>query len=272
MRVILVEKDLYFDSVFLMRISSEIKQLPGMAEGVVVLGTDMNKSLLVELGFTASELAAANANDLIIAVDAESQSVCETALTVAQKGLKKQMDRPSGRTVAEPKTLRSAVRIQPAANLALISVPAAYAAREAAEALELGLHVMLFSDNVTLEDEIILKQLATAKGLLMMGPDCGTAIINGKPLGFANRVRRGTIGIVAASGTGMQEVLCLIDAMRGGISQAIGTGGRDLQAPEVGGMMTLRGIEALSADPETEVIVTIAKPPHPTGTGEPLAG
>jgi succinyl-CoA synthetase alpha subunit len=130
-------------------------------------------------------------------------------------------------------------------------------------ALELGLHVMLFSDNVTVEDEVALKRLAVARGLLLMGPDCGTAIINGKPLGFANQVRRGHIGIVGASGTGIQEVTCLIDALGGGISQAIGTGGRDLQDPRIGGLMTLQGLDALAADPLTEVLVIIAKPPHP---------
>ena len=63
-----------------------------------------------------------------------------------------------------------------------------------------------------------------------MGPDCGTAIINGVPLCFANVVRRGDIGIVGASGTGTQEVTVIIDKMGGGVSQVIGTGGRDLKS------------------------------------------
>jgi succinyl-CoA synthetase alpha subunit len=142
------------------------------------------------------------------------------------------------------------VQAQPPANLALISVPGAYAAREVPVALELGLHVLLFSDNVSLEDEVALKRLAVDRGLLL----------NGVPLGFANQVRCGHTGIVGASGTGMQEVSCLIDAMGYGISQAIGTGGRDLQERRIGGLMTLQGIAALAADTATEVVVVIAKP------------
>ena len=262
MHAVLVEKDVYFDSVLLMRLSSQMQQLPGVLEGVIALGTDMHKSALVERGFPAAELALAGAHDLLIAVEAESQSACDMALTQAKNSIQT-LHRQHDQGVGALTTLRAAVQAQPQANLALISVPGVYAAREAAVALELGLHVMLFSDNVTVEDEVALKRLAVARGLLLMGPDCGTAIINGKPLGFANQVRRGDIGIVGASGTGIQEVTCLIDALGGGISQAIGTGGRDLQDPRIGGLMTLQGIAALAADPLTEVLVIIAKPPYP---------
>lgn len=262
MRVVRVEKDVYFDSVVLMRISSEMAQLPGVSEGVIAPGTAMNKAVLTDRGFQASELATAGANDMIIAVEAASQSAYESALAYAKQNLQ-EMNRGSEQPATAPSTLRAAVRTQPDANLALISVPGAFAAREAAEALELGLHVMLFSDNVTVEDEVTLKRLAASRGLLMMGPDCGTAIINGTPLGFANRVRRGVIGLVGASGTGIQEVTCLIDAMGGGISQAIGIGGRDMHDSTVGGLMALQGIAALEADPKTDVLVIIAKSPHP---------
>lgn len=263
MRAVLVEKDVYFDSVLLMRISSQLKQLPGVIEGVVALGTAMHKAALVELGFAAGELADADAHDLLIAVEADSTHTCDAALAQARHSLQA-LQRQSSQSVRAPATMRAAVSGQPDANLALISVPGVYAAREAATALQQGLHVMLFSDHVTVEDEIALKRLAVDKGLLLMGPDCGTAIINGKPLGFANQVRRGAIGIVGASGTGMQEVSCLIDTLGGGISQAIGTGGRDLQDPRIGGLMTLQAIAALGADPATDVLVVIAKPPHPT--------
>ena len=150
----------------------------------------------------------------------------------------------------------------PDADLALISVPGDYAAAEAMKALSLGLHVMLFSDNVSIAEERILKTHARTRDLLVMGPDCGTAIVNGVPLGFANAVRRGDIGIVAASGTGLQEVACRIHNLGGGISQALGTGGRDLQA-EIGGITMLQGLAALAADGQTRVIVLVAKPPAP---------
>jgi FdrA protein len=152
------------------------------------------------------------------------------------------------------------VQAQPAANLALISVPGDFAAAEARKALRRGLHVMVFSDNVAIEDEIALKNEAMERGLLMMGPDCGTAILNGVPIAFANNVRRGGIGIVGASGTGIQEVSCLISRRGGGISHAIGVGGRDLKE-EVGGISTLMAMEALDADQATNHIVVISKPP-----------
>jgi succinyl-CoA synthetase alpha subunit len=121
---------------------------------------------------------------------------------------------------------------------------------------------MLFSDNVDLDTEIELKRYAASKGLLLMGPDCGTAIINGVPLGFANAVNRSDIGIVAASGTGLQEASCIISNNGAGISQAIGTGSRDLGA-EVGGIMFAEGIKALERDNDTKVILLISKPPAP---------
>jgi len=165
------------------------------------------------------------------------------------------------------------------ANLALISTPGEYAAAEAFKALNLGLNVMLFSDNVELKDEIALKRFAQDHDLIVMGPDCGTAIINGIPLAFANVVRRGEIGVVAASGTGLQQVTCLIDRWGKGISQAIGTGGHDLHK-EVGGISMLQGLKALAADQSTSVIVLISKPPSPevaervlkaaAGTGKPV--
>ena len=155
------------------------------------------------------------------------------------------------------------------ANLVLISTPGEYAASEAFKALSLGLNVMLFSDNVELQDEIALKRFAQERDLIVMGPDCGTAIINGIPLAFANVVRRGVIGVVGASGTGLQQVTCLVDRWGGGISQAIGTGGHDLHR-DVGGISMLQGLKALAADPSTSVIVLISKPPSPEVAGKVL--
>jgi succinyl-CoA synthetase alpha subunit len=161
-----------------------------------------------------------------------------------------------------PRSLRAALRQQPDATVAVVSVPGQYAAGEARQALGLGLHVFLFSDNVSVEDEVQLKQQGREHGLLVMGPDCGTAILNGVGLGFANVVRRGRVGLIGASGTGIQEVSCLLDRAGDGISHAIGTGGRDLHA-EVGGIATLQALELLADDPSTETIVLISKPPAP---------
>lgn len=260
MTTTLVEKDSYFDSVFLMLVNGDVKKRPGIRDAVVAMGTEMNIALLEEMGLADSAVRGAGPGDLVIVIDAESPAAAADAEAAAKELLTKKKKRGAGE-IRRPRSLGAAVKENPGTNLAVISIPGVYAAREARSALEKGLHVMLFSDNVSLEEEISLKRRAEEKGLLMMGPDCGTAIINGQPLCFANVVRRGPIGLVAASGTGLQEVSCLIDAAGGGISQAIGTGGRDLKSAEVGGRTTLLGIEALRRDSATEVIVVISKPP-----------
>jgi len=257
---VLVRKDSYFDSVLLMRISRDLKAQKGVEDAVVAMGTPHNRELLAKSGYLDSTLESATANDLIIAVRA-------VGLTDAQ--LKERVDtllsaRPTPQTAAaRPTSLKAAVAEVPAANLVLISLPGEHAAREARKALLFDKHVMLFSDNVPVEDEVALKRLARERGLLMMGPDCGTSIINGKPLAFANVVRRGPIGIVGAAGTGIQEISACIHRLGGGVSQAIGTGGRDL-SDAVGGIMVLFGIESLAQDPATKVLVVVSKPPSPT--------
>jgi len=258
MKTLLIERNRYFDSVFLMRISAELELLDGIDQAVVAMATPVNVENLEKSGF---ELSSANLSpaDLVIAIDAHTDEVVGTARTKLKELLAGGTDTDDAAT-QRPATLEGALRIDPNANLALISVPGMHAAREARNALRRGLHVMLFSDNVSVEDEIALKDEAVARGLLLMGPDCGTAILNGAPLGFANVCRRGSIGIVGASGTGIQEISSLIHQQGGGISQAIGTGGRDLSA-EVGARMTRFGIEALAVDPTTEVIVVVSKAP-----------
>src|SRR2546425_4514852 len=254
-----VKPSAYFDSVTLMLLQRDVRQLPGVEEAGAVMGTDANKELLRDAGLLTSEAQAARPDDLILAVRAGSGEVASAALRTAETLLVQRRETAATGTY-RPKTVASAVRMLPGANLALISVPGRFAAGVARDALAAGLHVMLFSDNVPLEAEIELKQTATARGLLMMGPDCGTAIIGGTGLGFANRVRRGTIGIVGAAGTGIQEGASLVH--RGGerISHAIGTGGRDVSRA-VGGLTALQGLTALAADPGTEVVVLISKPP-----------
>ncbi|HUV09011.1 MAG TPA: acyl-CoA synthetase FdrA [Spirochaetia bacterium] len=262
MKKVVIQRDAYFDSVFLMLINRDVRQVAGVADAVVAMGTEMNVGLLLDLGYPQADLREATPNDLILAVEAEDPETIEKALEAARRLLVARKEASEGGTY-RPVSLETAFKMLPDSNLVIVSVPGAYAAREARKALMHGRHVMLFSDNVAIEQEIELKNLARERGLLMMGPDCGTAIINGKPLCFANSVSRGNIGLVSASGTGLQEVSCCIDRLGGGITQAIGTGGRDLQIDRVGGTMMLMGIEALRDDPLTGVIVVISKPPAP---------
>ena len=264
MKRALVRKGAYFDSVFLMSLGGEVKATAGVSDALVSMGTALNLDLLRSRGYPEDELAPATPNDLVIAVEAADEAAVQAAVAAATALLERQVG-PSkgGASAPRPTSLEGALRLLPGANLAVISLPGAYAAREARRALERGLHVMLFSDNVSLEEEIALKELGRARGRLVMGPDCGTAIVNGKPLCFANVVRPGPVGLVAASGTGLQEVTCLVDRFGSGVSQALGTGGRDLKDERVGGITMLMGIEALAADPATRVIVVLSKPPAP---------
>ncbi len=256
-----VRRSAYLDSVALMRVARQLKALPGIEEAGLMIGTPANKEILGEANVLAAAGAAAEAGDLVIAIRGASQAAADAALAEARKLLDaKRTGAGSGAAAWQPRTLRSALETLPDANLALISVPGDFAVAEARKALAHGLNVMIFSDNVPLADEIALKQEARGLGLLVMGPDCGTAIIGGVPLAFANVVRRGDIGIVGASGTGIQEVSVLITRGGGGISHAIGTGGRDFNA-EVGGITTLTAMGLLEADPETRHIVLISKPP-----------
>ena len=263
MKKLIIERNRYFDSVFLMRISSELEKLDAIAQAVVAMATPINLENLIKSGFEfGAEAETVKPADLIIAIDADSDESMSAARARLEELLVGGTDDESGSSAARPSSLDDALAIDPKVNLALISVPGAHAAREARQALRRGLHVMLFSDNVTVEDEISLKDEAIERGLLMMGPDCGTAILNGAALGFANVCRSGKIGLVGASGTGIQEISSLVHQLGGGISQAIGTGGRDL-SEAVDGRMTRFGIEALGHDPGTDVIVVVSKTPSP---------
>ena len=247
----------YYDSVVLMQLQKALAGLPGMIDAGVVMATPANRDLLLATGFDLSGMDA-KADDLLIVVKAESEADAASAIGQVDELLKRR--RSTTAQDFQPRSLKGAVSNLPDAQWVLISVPGRYAAGVAEEALDLGKHVFLYSDNVSLEDEIRLKQKARDNGLLLMGPDCGTAIINGVGLGFANRVRKGDIGIVAASGTGLQAVSAAIHNLGGGISQAIGTGGRDLKR-DVGGICAQQGLDLLGRDPQTRVIVLISKPP-----------
>lgn len=254
----LVKKSSYYDSVTLMAITREIESSENVDSAVVVMGTEHNKKLLENIGFLSDEASKASPNDLIIAVRAMDEYIFDKAVKKVDEILNKRKADSGGDYC--PPTLESAIKHIPDSNMVIISLPGGYAAVEAKKALLSDRHVLLFSDNVSLEQERELKEIAVNRGLLMMGPDCGTAVINGVPLAFANVVRRGGIGIVGASGTGIQEVMVQIDRFGGGVSQVIGTGGRDLRA-EIGGLMMIQGIDALAGDTGTKVIVLISKPP-----------
>jgi succinyl-CoA synthetase alpha subunit len=256
----IVKSNAYFDSVTLMKVSGQISKLQGVIEVLVGMGTDLNKESLEHVGLLSKECKAASPNDLMIGINAESHEVLAEALNKVEELLTK---RGKAATSSKEKTferIEQVADLKQGYNMAVISVPGRYAAREARLALNNDMHVFMFSDNVTVEEEVELKDLANSKGLLMMGPDCGTAIINGIPLGFANRVRKGNIGIVGASGTGLQHVTTLIHALGGGVSQAVGTGGRDLSS-KVSGRTMLAALEGLKEDAATEIVVIISKPP-----------
>ncbi|MGC5326066.1 acyl-CoA synthetase FdrA [Brevibacillus sp. SYSU BS000544] len=255
-----IRKNAYFDSVTLMAISKKIEGIDGVVNAMVSMGTDMNKELLQNAGLMTEVVEKAKPSDLIIAFQVVDESISEKVLDDIEETLKKKSSSSKGESEVAPASINSAIKILPEVNIAVVSLPGQYAAKEAMRALKNGLHVMLFSDNVSIEEEVELKKYAHEQGLLLMGPDCGTAILNNVGLCFANEVRAGSIGVVGASGTGTQEITVLIDRFGGGVSQVIGTGGRDL-TEEVGGIMMCDALAALNADEETSVIVLISKPP-----------
>lgn len=256
-----VYKGEYRDSIFLMCISQQLGSLDGVRQAATMMATDANKELLKDASTLTDEVARAGPNDLTIVVDAVTPERAEEVISKAREMMAEAARGLAERAEVFYKTLDSAAEARPDSNLVLISVPGAFAAGEAKRALRLEKHVMIFSDGVSLEDEVQLKHSGKEKGLLVMGPDCGTSIINGIGLGFANAVKRGPIGIVAASGTGAQQVSSLISAGPG-ISHVIGTGGRDLY-DEVGGITTFMGLRYLADDPGTQTIVLISKSPSP---------
>lgn len=256
-----IERGRYLDSVALMRVSRSLEARAGVESAALMIGSPSNKALLRGAGLLAPEGEAATANDLIIAVRARDERCGAEALEHAEV-LLSQSEAPRTSAAMAARSLAGALELLPQANLALVSVPGEFAAHEARRALSRGLHVLLFSDNVPLEEEAALKRLARSRGLLLMGPDCGTALIAGAPLAFANAVPRGSVGIVSASGTGLQEVSTLIARMGGGVSHGIGVGGRDLDA-RIGALGTLSALDALESDAGTERIVLISKPPAP---------
>jgi FdrA protein len=257
----------YYDSVVLMQLQRSLAALPGVFDAGVVMGTVANKDILAQSDLLTSEVQSAVADDLVIVIRAEDEDAAQDALDQVDELLTRR--RGGVDQEYRPKSLESAAQMLPDARWVLVSVPGRYAAGVARQALGLDKNVFLYSDNVSLEDEVALKQAAAEKGLLVMGPDCGTAIVNGVGLGFANKVRRGTIGMVAASGTGLQQVSARIHQLGSGITHALGTGGRDL-SEAVNAVTARQGLDLLNRDPETNVIVLVSKPPSPAVADELL--
>ncbi|MCJ7722804.1 MAG: hypothetical protein MUP03_01605, partial [Anaerolineales bacterium] len=256
-----IRTGVYYDSVILMQLQRSLAEQPGIIDAGVVMGTNANKEVLAQSGMLVSEANAAGADDLVIVVNGEDETSAQSALDKVDELVSSR--RSSGRDEDyRPHSMETAARMLPAANWVLVSVPGRYAAGVSRQAMSLNKHVFLYSDNVSLEDEISLKQEASQKGLLVMGPDCGTAIVNGIGLGFANKVRKGPIGIVAASGTGLQQVSVRIHQMGSGITHALGTGGRDL-SEAINAITARQGLDLMARDPDTKVIVLVSKPHSP---------
>jgi FdrA protein len=258
-----VRRGAYYDSVSLMLVSKAVREAPGVSAGLVAMATDLNVDLLAGMAFTVAE--AVGPNDLLVAIRGEDDAAIEagrSALADALAGLKAAGSSAGGFGDAPPSRTIGAALARSGANLALISVPGTNAFVDAMDAVASEASVVLFSDNVSVEQEVTLKDAAAAADVLVMGPDCGTAVVAGVALGFANMVRAGSVGLVAASGTGAQQVMCLLDHAGVGMSHCLGVGGRDLSSA-VGGRSTRQALAALAADPSTESIIVVSKPPAP---------
>jgi FdrA protein len=252
-----IRKNQYYDSVFLMGVNKRLSQIQGVQQTAVLMGTEKNKQLLADIGIRGEQVAAAQPGDLIVAVIAETEQVVEAVLgNLDQALLALEADTPRSHL----QSFEDGLGRKPSANLAVLTIPGEYVYREARKTLEAGLNVFIFSSNVPIADELKLKELASESGLLVMGPDCGTSILGGVGIGFANVVRRGRIGAIGPSGTGLQEFATQVHHAGHGISHAIGTGSHDL-SDQIGGITTFRALKALEEDPQTDVVAIIAKPP-----------
>ena len=255
-RDVAIKKNRYLDSVFLMAVARRLSERPGIEDAAAVMGSAANKQILVKMGFDEASLKDAGPNDLLVALHGDGEAVARLTEDIDQWLVRPRSELDSAMALS----LDDAWARQDASNLAVISVPGEYASKEAQAALDHGMNVFLFSDHVPLDDEIALKRKASEVGLIVMGPDCGTALIAGTGIGFANVVRRGPIGVVASSGTGLQEFTTLVHRAGSGISHGFGTGSRDL-SDAVGGLSTLTAIAALEEDADTAAIAVVSKPP-----------
>jgi FdrA protein len=259
MRQVSVRRGTYVDSVTLMQVSRQVSGLDGVSSALVAMATDLNVELAAGMGF---DVPACSPNDMLMALDGRSEEALAAAVAELDAALA-QASHPATSagfgSAPAPVTVRAAAA-RTTATMALISTPGQHAFADAVDALDAGLHTMVFSDNMPVEQEVALKKYAAQSGLLVMGPDCGTAVVGGVGLGFANVVRPGPVGLVAASGTGAQHLMALLDGAGVGISHCLGVGGRDLSA-QVAGRSTLRALDLLEDDDSTSLVVVVSKPP-----------
>jgi len=251
-----VKKNFHRDSVQLLHLSEEAKKIDGIKDAAVVMGTTTNKEILEKLSLLTDEGRAALESDMILAVMADSQSAIDEGI----KQIEEMVLKPPVAKGRSFYSVDAALQAVPDANFAIVSIPGEYAREIVLKLLDKGLSVHLFSDHVPPEHELELKQYARDRGLLVMGPGAGTSIIGGKAVAFANVVRKGKIGVVAAAGTGLQEVTVLLSEAGLGVSEALGTGGGDVKA-KIGGITTLQSIDALERDPATSTVLVVSKPP-----------
>ena len=262
-----VRSGVYYDSAKLMSLQRSLAGLPGILDTGVVMGTESNKELLAHIGLDSKEVIASKPDELVIVLKAENEKAADEALAKVDELLAARKGSQDGNY--QPHSIETAAGMLPDSSWVIVSVAGRYAGGVTHEALRLGKHVHLFSDNVSIEEEIELKKEARELGLLVMGPDCGTAMIGGMGLAFANKIRLGPIGIVAAAGTGLQQVACRIHQLGSGITSGIGTGGKDL-SEKVGAITFLMALDVLDRDPDTKVIVLTSKPPSPKVAEEVL--
>ncbi|MEJ7542086.1 acyl-CoA synthetase FdrA [Staphylococcus intermedius] len=256
----IIKENTYQDSIVLMLLSNKLNSIDGVKKVSVMMGTPANKDIFRASGLGSDELDQANPNDIVVVIDTEDEAKVNEVDEMVEATLKGENNVDASSNEQEVHNWKRAMELAKQPNMALISIPGQYAAMEAENALNEGLHVFMFSDNVPKADELRLKEMAHEKGLLVMGPDCGTGIIHSVPLAFTNIVNEGDIGLVGASGTGIQEVTTIIDREGKGVTNAIGTGGRDLST-EIGAITMLDSIKALNQDPKVKVITVISKPP-----------
>jgi FdrA protein len=256
----IIKSNTYQDSLRLMQLSNALNGTDGVNRVSIMMGTPANKKILRNAGLDTPDVDGAKPADLVIVADVADASVGDSLLAKIDEFLCYRASVSGRSRLRSARSLERAVGILGQVDLAIVSIPGQYVASEVHRLLDRNIHTFIFSDNVSISDEVVLKRKAHERGLLVMGPDCGTGRICGLPLGFANVVRDGSIGLVGASGTGLQEVMVHIDQLGGGVSHAIGLGGRDLSA-EVGGITCLQALRALDADAATDVVVLIGKPP-----------
>ena len=239
----------------MMQFSQQLKDEQGVIDAAIVMGTDLNKNTLKNMDLLTEDGISATENDTLISINCQDQNSLDNAVQKAEQLLVSD----SAKAKNEFNDLPSALDYFSNANIASLSIPGQFVKEMAIELIKKQLHLFVFSDHVPLEDEIYLKNLALENNVLLMGPEAGTSILNGTVFGFGNRVRKGSVGIIGASGTGIQESSTMLDLFGEGISHAIGVGGRDLRN-DIGGMMTMKTMEIFENDPNTKAVLLVSKP------------